>query len=190
MKKSPGLFWTLFSSTFLLSAFTVGGGFVIVPLMRKKFVEELGWIDQEEMLDLVAISQSSPGPIAVNAAILVGYRAAGLAGAFTAMVGTVLPPLLIITVISFFYMAFQQSRAVAAVLWAMRAGVGAVILEVVIHMGWDIVKSKKVFPIAIMVGAFVAATFFSVDTILVIVVSGLLGMAIYTWELRQGGGER
>ena len=64
----------MFASTFTLSMFTFGGGFVIVPLMKKKFVDELHWIDEEEMLDLVAIAQSSPGAIAVNAAILVGWR--------------------------------------------------------------------------------------------------------------------
>lgn len=67
----------LFFSTFKLSACTFGGGFVIIPLMRKKFVEELGWIEEDEMMDLTAIAQSSPGAIAVNASILVGYHVAG-----------------------------------------------------------------------------------------------------------------
>ena len=71
---------TLFLSTLQLSAFTFGGGFVIIPLMRKKFVEQLHWIDEQEMLDLTAIAQSSPGAIAVNASILVGYRVAGATG--------------------------------------------------------------------------------------------------------------
>ena len=70
----------LFLSTFQLSAFTFGGGFVIIPLIRKKFVEQLGWIGEEEMLDLAAIAQSSPGAIAVNISILVGYRVAGVPG--------------------------------------------------------------------------------------------------------------
>jgi uncharacterized protein YqcC (DUF446 family) len=91
---------TLFLSTFKLSACTFGGGYVIVPLMRKKFVEELHWIGEPEMLDLVAIAQSSPGPIAVNASILVGYHMAGVPGALITMLGTVLPPLGIISVIS------------------------------------------------------------------------------------------
>jgi len=80
MKKDIKFYWTLFYSTFSLSAFTIGGGYVIVPLMRKKFVEELDWIDEEEMLNLVAISQSAPGPIAVNTSIMVGYRLAGVRG--------------------------------------------------------------------------------------------------------------
>ena len=90
----------LFLSTFRISACTFGGGFVIVPLLRRRFVEELGWINEQEMLDLTAIAQSSPGPIAVNAAILVGYRAAGLSGALVTLLGSVLPPLMIISLIS------------------------------------------------------------------------------------------
>ena len=72
---------TLFLSTLKLSAFTFGGGFVIIPLMRKRFVEQLHWIEEQEMLDLTAVAQSSPGAIAVNASILVGYHVAGVAGA-------------------------------------------------------------------------------------------------------------
>lgn len=70
MKKDFQTYWTLFVSTFLLSAFTFGGGYVIVPLMQKKFVEDLKWIDRKEILDLVAIAQSSPGAIAINTSIL------------------------------------------------------------------------------------------------------------------------
>ena len=78
MKKSPALYCKLFTSTFYLSAFTFGGGYVIIPLMKKKFADDLHWIEEKEMLDLTAIAQSAPGPIAVNAAILIGYRIAGV----------------------------------------------------------------------------------------------------------------
>lgn len=100
-KHSRKDYLTLFTSTFTLSAFTFGGGFVIIPLMRKKFVEQLHWIDEEEMMDLTAIAQSSPGAIAVNASILVGYRVAGVPGALVTVLGTVLPPLIIYP--SFFF---------------------------------------------------------------------------------------
>ena len=100
MKK--GLYIRLFGETFRLSACTFGGGFVIIPLMRKRFVEELKWIEEQEMLDLTAIAQSSPGAIAVNAAILIGYHAAGIPGAMTTELGSVMPPIIIIYGISFF----------------------------------------------------------------------------------------
>ena len=80
-------YWQLFLSTFKLSACTFGGGFVIIPLMRERFVKELHWIDEEEMLDLTAIAQSSPGSIAINASILVGYHVAGIPGALITVVG-------------------------------------------------------------------------------------------------------
>ena len=72
--------WTLFSSTFIISAFTVGGGVVIIPLLRRKFVEELKWIDEAEMMDMVAIAQSAPGVMAVNTSIMIGFRLAGVLG--------------------------------------------------------------------------------------------------------------
>lgn len=94
MKKSFSLYWKLFTSTFLLSAFTFGGGYVIVSLMKKKFVDELQWIDEKDILDLTAIAQSCPGPVAVNASILIGRKIAGLKGSLVAMLGTILPPLI------------------------------------------------------------------------------------------------
>ena len=101
LEKNAKMYGTLFSSVFMLSACTFGGGYVIVPLMRKKFVEDLHWIEEGEMMDLVAIAQSSPGAIAVNASISIGYRCAGIPGAIVAVIGTVLPPLVILTVISY-----------------------------------------------------------------------------------------
>ena len=110
MRRDARTFGTLFLSTFKLSAFTFGGGYVIIPLMRKQFVDRLGWLEEQEMLALTAIAQSSPGPIAVNAAILLGYRVAGVPGAMVTMLGTVIPPLVILSVISLFYDAFRSSR--------------------------------------------------------------------------------
>ncbi|MCR5100203.1 MAG: chromate transporter, partial [Butyrivibrio sp.] len=122
----------LFISTFKLSACTFGGGFVIIPLMREKFVKELGWIEEDEMMDLAAIAQSSPGAIAVNASVLVGYHVAGVIGALITAIGTVLPPLIIISVISMFYQAFRDNMIVNMVMAGMLCGVAAVIIDVVI----------------------------------------------------------
>ena len=119
--------WKLFISTLYLSAFTFGGGYVIVTLLKQKFVDELHWIDDEEMLDLVAIAQSSPGAIAVNGAIVVGYKLAGIPGILCSVLGAILPPFVILTVISFFYTAFKTNFVVQAMLRGMKAGVSAVI---------------------------------------------------------------
>lgn len=168
-------FGKLFLSTFQLSACTFGGGFVIVPLMQKKFVEDLGWIDQEEMMDLVAISQSAPGPIAVNASILIGYHVAGIPGALTTVFGTVLPPFLIISVVSFFYQAFRDNRIVSMAMSGMLCGVAAVLCDVVLKMAGDILKKKRIVPVLMMVGAFIAVRFFSVSILWIILVCGLIG---------------
>ena len=125
----------LFFSTLYISAFTFGGGFVIVTFMKRKFVDEYHWIDEQEMLDLIALAQSSPGAIAVNGAILVGWRMGGFAGMLVSVLGTILPPMLILSVISFFYAAFASNHYVALTLKGMQAGVAAVILDVVCGLG-------------------------------------------------------
>lgn len=167
---------TLFLATFQLSACTFGGGFVIVPLMRRKFVEGLGWIEELEMLDLTAIAQSCPGAIAVNAAILVGYRCAGIAGALVTVFGTVLPPLIIISVISFFYAAFRDNRIVSLFMQGMLAGVAAVICDVVVTMCAGLLKERSVLHIAVLLAAFAAVRFLDINIIFVILGCALLGL--------------
>lgn len=175
MKKDRHFYWTLFLSTFTLSAFTFGGGYVIVPLMQKKFAEELKWIEEDEMLDLVAIGQSAPGPIAINTSILVGYRMAGFRGALLTILGTVLPPLIIISIISYFYIAFRDNRIIKALLLGMQAGVAAIIVDVVIDMASKIFKNKHVLPIIVMILAFIAAAIFNVNIMIILVICGIIG---------------
>ena len=171
----------LFLSTFKLSACTFGGGFVIVPLMKKRFVEELGWIGEDEMLDLIAIAQSSPGAIAVNASILVGYHVAGFPGAMITVLGTVLPPLIIISIISLFYQAFRDNAIVNMAMAGMLCGVAAVICDVVITMAGSTFQKKRILPVLVMLGSFIAVRFFSVNIILIILVCGMIGAAD-TWH--------
>lgn len=181
---------TLFLATLKISAFTFGGGFVIIPLLRRKFVEDLKWIDEEEMLDLTAIAQSSPGAVAVNASILVGYRAAGLTGAVVSVLGTVIPPLFIISVISLFYQAFRDNKYVNIVMAGMLCGVAAVILDVVISMIGVLFKAKKgdtgkvitidrVISAVMLTGAFVANRYLKINIIFIILFCGFFGLALY-----------
>lgn len=165
----------LFFSTLYLSAFTFGGGYVIVTLLKQKFVDELHWIDDEEMLDLVAIAQSSPGAIAVNGAIVVGYKLAGIPGILCSVLGAILPPFVILTVISFFYSAFKTNFIVQSMLRGMKAGVSAVIMSVVYDMGSGIIRSKDILRIIVMILAFIANYFFHVNVILIILCSALIG---------------
>ena len=157
MERKRNVLWNLFVSTLYLSAFTFGGGYVIVSLLKKKFVDEYHWIEEEEMLDLVAIAQSSPGAIAVNGAIVVGYKLAGLAGTVVAILGTVIPPFLIISMISIFYNLVKDNFIVSQMLLGMQSGVGAVIASVTYEMGAGIVRGKNKASVLIMACAFVAS---------------------------------
>ena len=166
----------LFLSTLYLSTFTFGGGYVIVTLMKQKFVDELHWIQEDEMLDLIAIAQSAPGAIAVNGAIVVGFKLAGVLGAVTAIVATIIPPFLIITVISYFYELFRDNYIVSSVLSGMQAGVGAVIASVVLDMGGGVLKQKSVLSIAVMLTAFIATYVFKVNAVYIILACIAIGV--------------
>lgn len=168
----------LFLSTLYISAFTFGGGFVIITLMKRKFVDELHWIDEPEMLDLTALAQSSPGAIAVNAAILVGWHVAGPAGIAVAVLGTVLPPMVILSVVSFFYAAFAANRYVALVLGGMQAGVAAVILDVVCGLGEKQLQARSPIHLLIMAGAFAATFFGKVNVIYIILAAAAIGAVL------------
>ena len=176
MKRNSRLYLKLFYYTFLLSAFTFGGGYVIVPLMRKRFVEDLHWIDEKEMLDLISVSQASPGPIAVNASLMVGYHMGGIPGALITAFGTVLPPLIIISVISFFYQQFRDNAYVSAVMRGMQAGVATVICNVVLDMGHTVLKDKSIQSAVLMLSVFIAVYFFKGNVIWVVLICALIGL--------------
>lgn len=179
----------LFTSTFYLSAFTFGGGFVIVPLMKKKFVDELHWLAEDEMLNIAAIAQSSPGSVAVNAAIFVGYRIAGVGGAAVTILGTILPPFIIISLISVFYSAFRSNRIVSAVLKGMQSGIAAVIADVVTTMGGKIIKQKKWISIISMFAAFIATWYFNINVVFIILACGVVGAAATLHDLKHTMGQ-
>jgi len=183
--KLKKILWKLFYSTLYISTFTFGGGFVIVTFMKRKFVDELHWIDEEEMLDITALAQSSPGAIAVNAAILVGWKVGGFPGMLTAVSGTIIPPMVIITIISLFYEIFSANPYVAFVLKGMQAGVAAVILSVVVDMGGNILKNKSVIQIALMIIAFLAAFIFDINVIYIIVTAIFIGILLAVFNHRK-----
>lgn len=170
------ILWKLFKSMFILSAFTFGGGFVIVSLMKKKFVEELEWIDEEEMLDITAIAQSSPGPIPINASVILGYRMCGVLGSIIAILGTALPPMFIISIISVFYTQFRENAVIATALQVMRAGVAAVIFDVVINLAKSVCATKRMLYIGLMIGSFVATYLFGVSAMLMILICLAVGI--------------
>lgn len=187
MKKDYSKLWTLFKSMFVLSACTFGGGFVIVSLMKKRYVEELKWLDEDEMLDVTAITQSCPGPLPVNASVIIGYRMAGVVGSLTAILGTIIPPMVIISIISLFYNQFRTNPYIATALQVMRAGVAAVIFDVVINLAGNVIKTKRILYIAMMVIAFVATYFLDISAMGVIIVCLCIGLIDLAFTMGKKG---
>lgn len=173
------LLWKLFLSTLYLSAFTFGGGYVIVTLMKSKFVDEYKWITEKEMLNITAIAQSAPGAIAVNAAIVVGFRLAGFIGVLVAVLGTIIPPFIIISLISLFYEVFRQNQMITLLLAGMEAGVAAVVVAVSVEMAFGVIKEKDTILTIMMVAAFIANAVFNISVIIIILISVLMGIALH-----------
>lgn len=177
--------WKLFTSTFTLSACTFGGGFVIVSLYKKKFVEELKWLEEDEMLDITAIAQSSPGPIPVNASVILGYRIHGILGSVVAILGTIIPPFIIISLISVFYKQFKNNEVIAVALQVMRAGVAAVILDVVVNLAKNVIKLKNILYIIVMIVAFIGTYFFNVGAMYIIFSCLVIGLVTVLLDYRK-----
>ncbi|MGN0393792.1 MAG: chromate transporter [Coprococcus sp.] len=181
MKKDYSKLGKLFKTMFILSACTFGGGFVIVSLMKKKYVDELKWFEEDEMLDVTAITQSSPGPLPVNASVIIGYRIAGVVGSLTAILGTILPPMIIISIISLFYEQFRTNPYISTALQVMKAGVAAVIFDVVINLAGNVIKTKRFLYIAMMIAAFIATYLLDISAMIVILSClgiGLIDLAV------------
>lgn len=176
----------LFASSFYISAVTFGSGYVIVSVIKKRFVDELKWVDEEEMLNLMALAQSSPGVITANTAMLVGYKVCGPIGAFLAVLGIALPPLFTISIISIFYSALRDNAVVSAVLKGMQAGASAVLVDVVFNMLTNAMKTKPVaLRMAIMAAAFVATYIFEVNVFLIVLFCVALGVIWHVTHKEQ-----
>ncbi len=131
---------TIFLNSLRLSASAFGGGYVLISSMRRLYTERLGWLTEEEMLDVTALSQTAPGASAVNAAVLTGYRLHGISGAVAAVLGTLLPPLMIMSLLAALYGTFSEVTFIAKLLTGMQCGVAAVLLHTVLGMTKSAVK--------------------------------------------------
>lgn len=176
MNWRENIYWKLFKSTFLISAFTVGGGYVIVPLLKSTFVDKYKWLKEEETLDLVALAQSAPGVIAVNASIILGYRLKGWRGTATTVIATILPPLILLNIIGYFYESFIHNLYIRILLRGMQAAATAVILSVSYDMIKTLLKGKDYIAIAMGALCFVLAYFFSVNVMYLVGAAALIGM--------------
>ncbi len=167
--------WKLFSSMLVLSGLTFGGGFVIIPLMQRRFVDELGWLTQEEILDMTAFARASPGAVTVNVAVQVGARMAGAAGALCGVLGTILPPLAVLSVISLCYEAFSASPAVAALLYGLRLAVAVVVADAASSMAAEVLRGGDRLRWAVMGAVFLLSLTTNTGTVWFLAGSALLG---------------
>lgn len=174
-KDEPNFYWKLFSSTFIISGVTVGGGFVIIPLLKAKYVDEYHWIDEKEALDLVSIAQTAPGAVAINAAVAMGYKMAGLKGMLTAVLGTSLPPLLTISLVAMFYSAVANNEYVRFLLEGMQCGATVLIIDVAYNLLKKELKKHLAIPMAIMIGSFIANYVLGINIMYIIPVDAIIG---------------
>ena len=177
LKKTPETYRTLFTSMLSISAFTFGGGAVIIPLMRRKMVEELGWLSEEDMLNMMAIAQSSPGAVSVNVAAQIGHRTAGAFGMILAVLATVLPPFGWIVLVSLFYDSFRASPVVDAILRSMQPAVAAVILCAAMDMFRPIRRKKKTSDFLLFAAA-LALGLYGMNVILILLGGGVIGAGL------------
>ena len=166
--------WQLFLTFFKIGAFSFGGGYAMIPLIQREAVERRHWVSDEDILEIIAIAESTPGPIAINAATFVGYKTRGFWGAFCATFGVVLPSFVIITLISFVLQEFESLRAVKYAFFGIRAGVLALILKAL----WSMFQKspRGVVSYAVMALAFVLVAVLKVDVIVVIALCAALGL--------------
>ncbi len=162
----------LFGVLFVVNLFTIGGGYVMLPLLHGFFVERFGWLTNQEFMDAVAIGQVTPGPLTIMNAFI-GYKVAGIAGAVTATAGSYLPSLLVVTFVTKYYLKFKSSRAVASVFRGIKPAVVGMLLAVCVSLG----TASLVDPVtvAICVTSFALVALTKIDPTLVVLAAGLAG---------------
>lgn len=180
LKKLFALFFTFMK----IGAFTFGGGYAMIPLIQRETVEKWKWISDDDILEIIAIAESTPGPFAINSATFIGYRVAGFWGSFMATFGVILPSFVIITIISYVLNEFQHLKAVSYAFNGIRAGVLALIIKSLWSMYKKMPKNLVSYIIAVI--AFVAVAFLNINVLIVIVSCAILGLITSTvFERRQ-----
>ena len=173
----------LFLAFFRIGAFTFGGGYAMIPLIQKEVVENKKWITDDDILEIIAIAESTPGPIAINSATFIGYRVAGFFGSMFATLGVVLPSFAIILIISYLLRGFGQIKAVKYAFWGIRAGVLALLLKA----WWSMYKKcpKNIVAYLIAALSFVAVAVFDIGVLYVIIGCALVGLITSVFAKRR-----
>ncbi|MCI8387928.1 MAG: chromate transporter [Clostridiales bacterium] len=176
----------LFTVFFKIGAFTFGGGYAMIPLIQKETVENKKWITDDDILEIMAIAESTPGPIAVNSATFVGYRVCGVFGALMSTIGVVLPSFIIISLISLILNQFQELRVVKYAFFGIRAGVLALLVKAL----WTMFKKcpKGIVPYTIAVAAFIISGILGVNVLIVIVGCAAAGLVASLINAKKSDG--
>ena len=176
---------SLFLTFMKIGAFTFGGGYAMIPLIQREICQNKKWLTDSELLDVIAISESTPGPISVNAATFIGYKVAGMAGAFSATLGVILPSFLIIYAISFVLRQFEELTAVKYAFFGVRAGVLALVVRALVTLYKQC--EKGLFAYILMGLAFAAVVFLNVNAVWIILACGVVGFVSVFVAKRKGG---
>ncbi len=181
--KDPFLFMKkylqLFLSFFKIGAFTIGGGYVMIPLIEKEVVERRRWIGREEFAEMLTLAQSAPGPISINSAVFVGYKTLGLGGMITAVLGTAIPSFVVILLVAMFFTDIRENPTVERIFRGIRPAVVSLIVVPVVNM---LKKSGfSPFVVALAVIAALAVWQFGVSPVWVIAAAGVTGVIYHSW---------
>lgn len=175
--------WSLFWITFKLGAITFGGGYVMVPLFEGEFVTKRDWLKQEDMMNMVALSQSVPGAIAINCSVLVGYRLRKVIGAIVTVLGSMLPSLITLTIVTFIYQEFRENIYVEAALRGVRAAVVALLVSAF----WKFTKPfrKDVIALIAFAAALLLSLFTDINSIYIILGAIIYGIVAGIWRVKD-----
>ena len=172
--KRTGLYLWLAKTNLFISAFTFGGGYVVVPMVKKYYVQEKELFSEDELMEMAAIAQSTPGAIAMNLVSMAGYRVAGITGVIINCICSIIPPIVILSIISVFYSVFISNSVVAAVLKGMQAGVAALIIDFIVDMGNMIKKESSPVLGLLVVLSFTISFFTNINVIFILLGSGVI----------------
>lgn len=177
IRRTPKEYVTLFLTFFKIGAFTFGGGYAMIPLVQKEVVDNHKWVTEEDILDVIAIAESTPGPIAVNAATFVGYKFGGFFGAFLGTMGVVLPSFLIIALLSSVISKVQDYKVVQYAFYGIRAGVLALIVKAMINMYKKCPKNGVAY--FIFAFSFILVAILNIKAIYVLILCALIGLTAF-----------
>ncbi len=186
-EKKPAMCLRLFMTFLKIGAFTFGGGYAMIPLIREEVVDKNHWLSNEDIVDIIAVAESTPGPLAINCATFVGFQSAGKAGAACATLGVMIPSFVIIFLISHFLRQFEEIKWIKYAFWGIRIGVVTLILSALCSMAKECKKSLLSYFLVAL--AFVLVTFTEINVIFVLILCAVIGIVTSILPFEKGKGD-